>query len=308
VEGVPAEKHLPDRLRYALAFESAANDGAAYPIVFLPFLFLTLSAGKATSEWLLDTILWDVVGAAVIGMAFGYVSARLLLAAEKRDLITDDWRLVYTAAMSIAGLGAGHLLGISEFVLVFAAVVTGAQLVSSKERKDEEHGQEAANRFLSVPIFGLLGTAIPWDGWRELGWKGLLLAVAIILLRRVPAMLLICPLVPLLRRRADTLFMGWFGPIGVATIYYGTQMEQKLGTPFIWNVVSLVICLSIVTHGLTAVPFTRLYGRLTGQTAQNAKREEEQQREAKRAEQEDCKKRLEEASPADGPKAVPGTR
>jgi NhaP-type Na+/H+ or K+/H+ antiporter len=274
VEGIPAEEHLPDRLRHALAFESASNDGAAYPLVFLPFLLMTLTPGAAMSHWVIHTLLWEVAAAALIGVAFGYASARLLRVAEARNLIKDEWRLVYTAAVAMVGLGAGHLMKVNELILVFAAVVAGTQVVGSGDRKDEEHGQEAANRFLSVPIFGLVGTAIPWDGWRSLGWKGPLLVTAVLLLRRIPAMLAICPFVPILRRRADALFVGWFGPIGVATIYYATHLEQRLHAPFIWDVASLVICASVLAHGLTSTHLSRLYGRVTGQTARNAVRRE----------------------------------
>ncbi|HYE20198.1 MAG TPA: sodium:proton antiporter [Tepidisphaeraceae bacterium] len=291
VEGIPAEEHLPHRLRHALAFESASNDGAAYPLVFLPFLLMTLAPGAAWSHWAVHTLLWEVGGAAVIGVGLGYAAAHLLRAAEARDLIKDEWRLVYTAAVALVGVGGGHLIHVSEFVLVFAAAVAGSRVIGSGDRKDEEHGQEAANRFLSVPIFGLLGTAIPWDGWRDLGWRGAALAGAILLFRRLPAMMAVCPFVPILRRRADTLFVGWFGPIGIATIYYGAHFEQRLGAPLIWHVTSLVICASVLAHGLTATPLTRLYGRVTGQTARNAARRAERAEMAERAERADLVER-----------------
>ena len=57
--------------------------------------------------------------------------------------------------------------------------------------------------------------------------------------------------------------MGWFGPIAVAAICYATLMEHKLANPLIWDVVSLVVCASVIAHGMTAAPFTRWYGRAT---------------------------------------------
>lgn len=277
IEGTPADEHLPHRLRHALALESASNDGAAYVLVFLPFLFLTLPAGAATWHFLVHTVLFEVIGAALLGVGFGYACGHLLHAAEAGGRIKSEYRLVYTAAMVLVALGGGHLLEMSDFVVVFTAAATFAQVVGSDDRKDEEHGQEAANRFLSVPIFGLLGTAIPLDGWRELGWKGGLLAVAVLLLRRIPAMLLLGRVLPILKRPADALYVGWFGPIGVATIFYAALMEQRLHKPQIWDVASLIVCASILAHGLSSTPLTRLYGRVTGQTQRNAERRKKKQ-------------------------------
>jgi NhaP-type Na+/H+ or K+/H+ antiporter len=60
---------------------------------------------------------------------------------------------------------------------------------------------------------------LPWEGWLELGWGGLLLVVAVLLLRRLPAVLALRPLLGVVRGRAkDVLFLGWFGPIGAAAL------------------------------------------------------------------------------------------
>ena len=80
-------------------------------------------------------------------------------------------------------------------------------------------------------------------------------------------LLLLRPLLPSLRHRADALYLGWFGPIAVAAIYYASIMAHRLENPLVWDVVSLAICASVVVHGVTAVPFTRLYHRVTGEPA-----------------------------------------
>ena len=261
VTGPVAEENLPERLRHAISFESGANDGLGYLFVFLPFLLLTRPAEEAASHWLLHTLLWEVGVATVLGLALGYASARLLQAAERRDLIMDDWRLVYTVAMALVAIGVGRLIRSDEVLMVFAAGAAFAQVIGAEDRKDEERGQEAVNRFFSIPIFALLGTAIPWGRWVDLGWEGVLLVAALLLLRRPPVLLLLRPLLPSVKRLDDALYLGWFGPIAVAAIYYGTLMEHRLGEPVVWDVVSLVVCASVLVHGLTAAPLTRLYGR-----------------------------------------------
>ncbi len=184
VTGELAEKHVPKRIRHAISIESGANDGIAYLFVFLPFLLMTGPAEERIMHWLTHTLLLEVGGATLFGLALGCAAGKLLEWAERRSLIGPDWRLVYTAALALLAAGGGRLIGSDELLVVFATGVAFVQVVSSSERANEEVGQEAVNRFFAVPLFALLGTAIPWDGWMQLGWPGVLTALAVLLLRR----------------------------------------------------------------------------------------------------------------------------
>lgn len=261
VTGALAEKMLPERLRNLISAESGANDGLGYLIVFLPFLFLTRPAHEAWSHWLLSTLLYDVVVATLGGLALGVVAGRLLVAAERRGLLASQWRLVYTVALALLAAGGGRLLGGDELLVVFAAGLGFVQVVTGDDRKNEEHGQEAVNRFFAIPVLIAIGASIPWDGWLRLGVPGLLAAAAILLLRRLPTIALLQPWLPSVRGRADVLFVGWFGPIAVSAVYYATLMQHRTGESVIWDVASLVVCASVVAHGMTAAPFTRSHAR-----------------------------------------------
>lgn len=275
VTGGVAEANLPPRVRHAISFESGANDGLSYLFVLLPLLWLTHPPGEALTHWLTRTLLWEVGVATLVGVALGLAAGWLLRAAEARDLIEGDWRLVYTVALSLLAVGVGKLLGSDELLVVFVAGVAFAQIVSDDERADEEHGQEAVNRFFSVPFFAVLGTVLPWDGWVRLGGAGLALATAVLLFRRLPALWLLRPAMPSLRRPADALFVGWFGPIAVAAVYYAVLAEHRLGDPRVWDVVTLLIVASTVVHGLSAAPLSKLYGRATGEAARIAAADDE---------------------------------
>jgi sodium/hydrogen antiporter len=86
---------------------------------------------------------------------------------------------------------------------------------------------------------------------------------AVLLLRRLPAVLALRPLLgPLRSKGKDVLFLGWFGPIGAAALYYAAFSYRETGIEAAWTVGSLVICASVLVHGITATPLTKLYGRL----------------------------------------------
>jgi sodium/hydrogen antiporter len=261
VTGKLAEDNIAEPVRHAISFESGANDGLSYLFVFLPFLILTRPEGEALSHWLTRTLLWDVGVATLFGLALGYAAAKLLQTAERRDAIKSEWRLVYTVALALLAAGAGRLIKSDEVLVIFAAGAMFTQVISQDDRQNEEHGQEAVNRFFAIPIFVLLGTVLPWRGWFDLGWSGLLLTVAVLLLRRPPVLLLLRPLLRDIRTTSEALFVGWFGPVAVAAIYYASLMEHRTGEPVIWHAVSLVICGSVVAHGLTGAPLTRALGQ-----------------------------------------------
>jgi NhaP-type Na+/H+ or K+/H+ antiporter len=264
VTGSTAEANLPERLRNAISFESGGNDGLSYLLVLLPSLMLTRPADEALSHWLTRTLLWDVGVATSFGVLLGYVAAKALRWAEDHETIESDWRLIYTVALALMAVGSGRLIGSDEVLVVFAAGATFVQVVRADDREEEDRGQEAVNRFFAIPIFVLLGLTLPWDGWRELGWSGVGLAAAVLLLRRPPVLLLLRPLLPDVRTVPEALFLGWFGPVAVAAIYYASLMEHRLSQPIIWHVVSLVVCASVVAHGATGAPGTRLFGRVAG--------------------------------------------
>lgn len=112
-------------------------------------------------------------------------------------------------------------------------------------------------------MFSLIGITIPWDGWADLGWRGAALSVTIVLLRRLPAMALIHRGVDAIQHPRDWLFVGWFGPIGVSSVFYA-MLALDRGVPHadtVWAITSQVIVVSLLVHGLTATPLARYYQR-----------------------------------------------
>lgn len=64
--------------------------------------------------------------------------------------------------------------------------------------------------------------------------------------------------------KPDVAFLGYFGPVGIAAIYNSALAHKHLGDPVFWNATSAVVFGSIVLHGITAAPLTRLHHRRPG--------------------------------------------
>ncbi len=67
--------------------------------------------------------------------------------------------------------------------------------------------------------------------------------------------------------RADTVAMiGWFGPRGLASVVftilaYETLQQAALPVDDLVQIATWTVLLSIIAHGLSAVPLARRYGR-----------------------------------------------
>ena len=71
------------------------------------------------------------------------------------------------------------------------------------------------------------------------------------------------------------LFLGWFGPRGLASILFVLLVLEKADVPnreMLFSVTMITVALSTLLHGITAAPLAKWYGRLTedmGECAEN---------------------------------------
>lgn len=121
LSGKLAEKNLPEKLRNLISVESASNDGLGYPFVLLPILLITYRPQEALNYWLMHTILWEVLGAVIVGAIIGYFAGYLLKIALSKKTIDESSYIAYTLALALIVLSSVKLLGADGILAVFAA-------------------------------------------------------------------------------------------------------------------------------------------------------------------------------------------
>ncbi|WBB53654.1 cation:proton antiporter [Verrucosispora sp. WMMD573] len=256
VSGGPAERQLPARLRQVISGESGANDGLAFVFVVLA---LSVVTSGSTAGRLLEAA-WAVVGAVVIGVAVGFAAGRAVTAAEAREDVDEGSLLVFTLVLGIAALGVARVARMDGILAVFVAGLTYNAVIGYRSRASEQRLDDALTRYLVLPLFFLLGVEVPWRDWVALGWPLAAFAVAVLVLRRLPVVLALRPLLRMPWR--DVVFLGWFGPIGVSALFYLAHSEQEgARDPRLWAAGTLVVVASTVVHGVTATPGRRWYAR-----------------------------------------------
>jgi NhaP-type Na+/H+ or K+/H+ antiporter len=262
VQGEPAEAHLPARVRMLLTVESGANDGLAAPLVALTV------AGAASLGQQAAPVVASLAVSMALGAAAGWVTGRLVLWSERHRDLEQSAFLALTLALTVAVLGAATVAGGVGVLAVFVAGWVYSGQVNNSDRFAEWQVQEAMNRYLLLPVFVVLGIIAPWSGWAELGWAGAAFVVGGLLLRRLP--LLVALARPLRLRLAEAVFVGWFGPVGVAALLYLAERRAAGDVDdTMWAAGTLLVAASTVAHGVTAALGRRwLARRLQATTSQ----------------------------------------
>lgn len=257
VTGPMAEQNLPRHTRRTLQMESGANDGLAAPFVLLAAFMLLEPPGTAMTDWLIE--LPKTLGIAIVaGAALGHLTAVVMESSLHSRDIEETSMLGEGLALALLTMGAVSLLGGSGVLAVFVAAIAFSRKLEGRLRRELGEMQETVTTFLILPVFIFLGAVLPWSDWAALGLPGLLFAGWVLIMRR--------PVVAWLAlRRTDTAarevaFLAWFGPVGVAGVFYAVQTE-RLGVEQsdpIFAAATLAICASVLIHSITATPGVRL--------------------------------------------------
>jgi sodium/hydrogen antiporter len=269
VSGPMAEANLPRRLRRTLQLESGANDGLALPFVLLPVAALA-EAGPIAGGYVGDVAvqLGIAIGA---GLVLGVAAARLLGFSIAREGVERPSFSAAGIGLAVLALGATHLLGGSGVLAAFVAGLTFSLAAEEEHVADIAQSQSAVERVFLVAVFVLFGALLPWQGWQALGWATVIAFAGWALLARRP-LVVAAALQPARLPRPDVAFLAWFGPIGVAAIYYVLSIERHGidGYDTILAAATAGIAASVVVHSVTATPLARRHaGRSATGTARH---------------------------------------
>lgn len=252
---------VPARVRQALNVESGLNDGLSMPLFSL-FVALAIAEENVGVDggWVRYAI--EQIGyGAVIGVAVGVAGGWLVRRAAGRGWTLPVWEQLGLAALAVLAFFLADAAGGNGFIAAFAAGLTaGFAIGKLRERVVEFSEEEGLLLNLGVfLLFGLLAQEILSDTtWRT--WVYALLSLTIV--RLIPVALALRGT----GLRLPTVgFIGWFGPRGIASIILALILvESRTELPqvdLIFGVVAATVLLSVYSHGLTAVPLSRRYGR-----------------------------------------------
>jgi NhaP-type Na+/H+ or K+/H+ antiporter len=231
---------VPRVVRHSLNLESGLNDGLALPAV-LVFAY-ALDPSRSNFHWW-TFVLQDVTLGFGVGIAVGYAMS-FLQPAEKS---------LYAIGVAFGTYALAHALHGNGLIAVFVCAIT-LGIRRNDIRGSFERESRDILEIVKLGIFVVFGSLLTLDGLFGDGAAAVAIVLFTLLFARPVAVL-----IALVRTRLDLptrLFMGWFGPKGVATMTFallvlaqGIEEGER-----IFNIAALAVFVSILAHGLTDTP------------------------------------------------------
>jgi NhaP-type Na+/H+ or K+/H+ antiporter len=250
---------VPERIRQALNVEAGLNDGLAVPFLLF-FMALSGPPGAEGEKARLLRFVVEQLGFGVaVGLAIGLAGGWLLGVAQRRGWMATQLQQLGVVALPLACVIVSNAVGTSMFIAAFVAGLAVQPGYAEAGRHGGEFTEEWG-RLINLSVFFLFGLLVA-RSWRE--FAPVLALYAVISLTVVRMIPVAVALIGTQLRRATVLFMGWFGPRGLASIVLGlVYLEHELrgpGETTIRLAVMATVLLSIVAHGLSAAPGIGLY-------------------------------------------------
>ncbi|MFK7778229.1 MAG: cation:proton antiporter [Gimesia sp.] len=260
-KAVITNKDVPDSIREPLNVESGLNDGICVPVLLI---FLTLATETVSSNGALNMVIHFPLKAigigAIVGIVFAVFGSQALKVCSQRQWLAGTWMQVPIIALALLCFGTAQWLGGSGFIASFVGGLIFGGL--THEHKEEVlRSAEGTGDTLSLLTWFTFGAVAVGPQMEHLSWQVMVYALlSLTVVRMFPVFLCVIGM----KLQTDTkLFIGWFGPRGLASIVFIVIVVDKnlpenatLMAAVTWTVV-----LSIVLHGITANPISKRYGQ-----------------------------------------------
>ena len=262
-QAVVTNESVPDSVRESLNVESGLNDGICVPVLLVFLVLANGSAGSDEATSLMVSLPLQEIGiGAGVGAVLAFVGAFLVKVCGVRGWIRGAWTRIPVITLAMFCFALSQLLGGSGFIGAFVGGMLFGGLIRKQKIKAELlDGAKGVGNLMSLLTWFVFGALVFGKGLQNVSVPVILYALlSLTVVRMVPV--LAC-LVGVKMRFDSTLFLAWFGPRGLASIVFIVLVldENLPGSDTLLAVVTWTIVLSIIAHGLSAVPFANRFAR-----------------------------------------------
>jgi sodium/hydrogen antiporter len=263
-QSVLSSDKMPSRIRQAINVESGLNDGLAVPVIILAAILsaqVTGTSFEGAPDNLYRFVALQLTLGPLIGIAVGYLLARLLDLAIARGDVTDSARGIAVLAGALSCFALSEWLGGNGFIAAFVGGLTLGNTLKA-DRTFIFEFMESEGQILTLLTFIIFGAVLLPAGLEHVNWHTWVLALSFLtFVRMLPIW---ASLAGTGLATSEKLALGWFGPRGLASILFVLLIDEQFNLPgfdAILAGVVLTVLLSIVFHGASAAPIANWFGR-----------------------------------------------
>jgi NhaP-type Na+/H+ or K+/H+ antiporter len=257
-QAVVTDPALPSPIRQGLNVESGLNDGLCVPLLTIALVVAQADAGQFSDAHaatvVAEAIGWGLVG----GIVAGAIAAVAVKQSRRRGWIEEHWLEVVPVIAAAAAFGIADSRGGSGFIAAFVGGALYGRLAG--RAGDPAAFSEELGGVLSGITFIVFGAVVLGALWSSIGAAEVWYAVlSLTIIRMIPVAV---AMLGSHARAPTVLFLGWFGPRGLASIVFGVVIVEAAGLPHtsvLVATITVTVAISVFAHGITAVPVARRY-------------------------------------------------
>lgn len=260
--GVPVVTNpaVPSRIRRLLTVESGLNDGIATPVVMFAIAGAAAAEGMAGASGLGAALAQLAIGT-LVGVVIGAGGGALLRLTRRKGWVAENFAGIAVLALALVAYLAALVVGGNGFVAAFCGgMAFGA--TAGRRGRAELVFLEQASGLVSLLVWLAFGAiAVPLLLDRLTPMLVLYAILSLTVARMLPVAI---SLIGSGLDRNTVLFVGWFGPRGLASLVFALLALEELGESdagLAVTVIAATVFLSVVAHGASAAPLAVRYGR-----------------------------------------------
>jgi NhaP-type Na+/H+ or K+/H+ antiporter len=258
-QAVVTDQRIPSRVRQGLNVESGLNDGICVPLLLIAIAVAEAQDGAIGGGSALHLVLEEIGYGCVGGAVAGFAAALVIRMGVPRRLLDPLWLQVVPVAGAALAYGLAVWMGGSGFIAAFV----GGAVFGGLRRETGGHVAlflEESGGLLGAVTFILFGAVMLVPVLENLSAAVVVYGVlSLTVVRLIPVAL---AMVRSGAKPPTILFLGWFGPRGLASIVFAVILVAEADVPHesvLLNSVFFTIALSVLLHGVTAAPLAKRY-------------------------------------------------
>ena len=277
-QSVVSNPKVPVRIRQTLNIESGLNDGIALPFLMLAIAMAESEVSLAGPSAFLISVLVQIGLGIAAGLVVGVLGSRFILWGSSSGWMSRNYQKISSLVLILLAYGLAEIIGGNGFIATFCFGLASTNVVGEEESEDLYEYAEMEVTLLILLTFTLFGGVMLPPAIAAISPELVLFAVLSLTLVRMLSVAI--GMIGAKVRSITTLFLGWFGPRGIASILYifiAMESETLPGLPLVYSAVMITVLLSIYAHGISAAPASIRYGRRMSELDQAEKATPENQ-------------------------------
>ncbi|WP_455755995.1 cation:proton antiporter [Sulfurimonas sp.] len=260
-QAVVQSKNVPKKIRQWISVESGLNDGIILPVIFAVLAVITADSIDAENKRWVVYLIQQITLGTIIGALVGWIGGTLISYYADKDTMNSTFQRLVAGSLAVLSFALAEIVHGNGFIAAFAGGLLFGYSVKSDEIREriQEFG-EAEGQQLILFVFLIFSMVMLPQAVEYWDIKALIYSLlSLTFIRMVPVA------ISLIGTKLDIksiLFIGWFGPRGIASVLYLLLVVNIIGIDgyeYILSIIILTVMLSIFLHGATAVSFSKSF-------------------------------------------------